>query len=88
MGRSDNWVPQEPTLGPDLLYIFVRDLQEMMESTLSKFTNTKVGGSPDTPPGWGCYPKGPRQAGRKGREVLCEIQEGQRESPAPGRKSP
>lgn len=75
-------------LGPGLFYTLIGETGGDDVEQLQQICNdTELGESADTPPGWGCYPKGPGQAGEKGRQALSEIQQGLTQSPAPGHRT-
>jgi len=65
-------------LGAVSLSIIINDLEEGIESTLSKFADDmKWGGVADTPEGCVVFQQDLDRLGKPGREELCEVQRGQ-----------
>ena len=75
-------VLQRPILGPVLFSIFISDLEGMTQCTLSKFADdTSLGGPVNMLEGRAAFQD------RQERD-LQEIQQGQKQSPAPGKEDP
>lgn len=72
---------------PTLFNIFINDLDDGAEGTLSKPTDTKPRAVADKPHGCAAI-QGPQKAGDMGSQVLTPIQQRDMQRPAPGEEQP